>query len=190
MQSITGDREEPMLEADDEAYYDETNCRDEHCFDTRLLESPVSALLCRVPIVLSEEDSVATAVGLMEREHRSCVLISEDGSRRSRLQGIFTERDILLRVVDCGRDSGEISLREVMVKDPEALPRTAPIAWVLNLMSVGGFRHVPVVDDRGCPAFVVSVRDAVEFLVESFPSEILNLPPEYGVERYKTRDGA
>jgi CBS domain-containing protein len=77
-----------------------------------------------------------------------------------------------------------------MVKSPESLPRTAPVAAVLNKMSVGGFRHVPIVDTRGRPVFVVSMRDVVEYLVDSFPTEIVNLPPEDGPERYQTRDGA
>ncbi len=37
---------------------------------------------------------------------------------------------------------------------------------------------------------MVSVRDVVEFLVEAFPREILNLPPEFGAVRYQERDGA
>jgi len=58
------------------------------------------------------------------------------------------------------------------------------------MMSVGGFRHLPVVDQRGCPAFILSVRDIVEFLVESFPAEILNLPPDFGRHSVRARDGA
>ena len=91
--------------------------------------------------------------------------------------------------MDRGRHPGDVCLREVMIKDPESLPRTAPVSWVLNKMSVGGFRHVPIVDSRGRPVFVVSVRDIVEYLVDAFP-EIHNLPPEYGPDRYRTRDGA
>ena len=83
-----------------------------------------------------------------------------------------------------------LTLGEVMIRDPECLTVDASVAWVLNKMSVGGFRHVPAVDDEGCPSLIVSVRDVVEFLVQSFPSEILNLPPEFGVKRYQTRDGA
>ena len=58
------------------------------------------------------------------------------------------------------------------------------------MMSVGGFRHVPVVNQRGFPVAVISVRDVVEFLVEAFPSEILNLPPDFGMEERHPRDGA
>ena len=73
---------------------------------------------------------------------------------------------------------------------PVSLPLAASVAWVLNKMSVGGFRHVPVIDEEGHLAFVVSVRDIVQFLVEAFPSEILNLPPEYGAAHPQQREGA
>lgn len=52
-------------------------------------------------------------------------------------------------------------------------------------MSVGGFRHVPVVDSAGRPAFMVSVKDVVQFLVDSFANEILNL----GGDRTREREG-
>jgi CBS domain-containing protein len=78
----------------------------------------------------------------------------------------------------------------VMSGDPEFLRSDAPVAWVLNMMSVGGFRHVPVVNALGCPVAVISVRDVVEFLVEAFPSEILNLPPNFGERPSRARDGA
>jgi len=61
---------------------------------------------------------------------------------------------------------------------------------VLNKMAVGGFRHVPVVDADGRPVFVVSVRDVVEFLVDFFPNDVLNLPPEYGPPKSSKREGA
>lgn len=182
--------EEPQVDSADETYFDDVDKRTEGRFDESLLHAPISVLSRRIPMVFSEADTVQSAVRAMQREHRGVVLISEDGTRQSPLIGIFTERDVLLRIVDRGREPGNICLREVMIKDPESLPRTAPVAWVLNKMSVGGFRHVPIVDGRGRPVFVVSVRDVVEYLVDAFPSEIHNLPPEYGAERYRTRDGA
>ena len=67
-----------------------------------------------------------------------------------------------------------------MTPDPEVLPITASVAFVLNKMSIGGFRHVPVVDEEHRPRFVVAVRDVVAYLVDAFPREVLNLPPEGG----------
>ena len=66
----------------------------------------------------------------------------------------------------------------------------ASIAWVLNKMAIGGFRHVPAVDDDHRPSFVISVRDIVEFLVDFFPDDVLNLPPDFGPPRSTRREGA
>lgn len=178
------------LESSDEAYFEERDHRPAHRFDERLLQASTSVLSRRIPMVFAEGDAVQIAIRAMQAEHRGVVLVTEDGTRQSPLVGIFTERDVLLRVVDKGRHPSEVCLREVMEKSPEVLERSAPVAAVLNKMAVGGFRHVPIVDSRGRPVFVVSMRDVVEYLVDSFPSEILNLPPQDGPERYRTRDGA
>ncbi|TMA30596.1 MAG: CBS domain-containing protein, partial [Deltaproteobacteria bacterium] len=63
------------------------------------------------------------------------------------------------------------------------------VAYVLNKMSVGGFRHVPVIDDEHRPVCVISVNDVVTFLVNAFPREVLNLP-EPGTTPPASREGA
>jgi CBS domain-containing protein len=184
-------KKETQVDVGDDAYFEEANVsKPAHRFDEGLLQAPTSVLSRRIPMVFTEGDTVRTAVRAMQAEHRGVVLISEDGTRQTPLIGIFTERDVLIRVVGGGVDPSTICLREVMIKSPESLPRTAPVASVLNKMSVGGFRHVPIVDNRGRPVFVVAMRDVVEYLVDSFPSQVLNLPPEDGPDRYRTRDGA
>jgi CBS domain-containing protein len=159
-------------------------------FDDALLRESVKALPVRKPIVLSGDASVTDAVRAMQHDHRGAVAITEDGTPSTRLVGIFTERDVLLRIVERGRNPAVLRLSEVMTHDPERLPLESSVAWALNKMSIGGFRHVPVVDDEDRPVFVVSVRDVVELLVEAFPGEVLNLPVEYGADRQRTREGA
>ena len=181
------DPSEPLLR--DEAYFDEGRGRG-RSFDARLLNEPLTLLPSRPPLALGEEGTVKEAMHAMRKRHRGCVLVTADGSLRSPLVGIFTERDVLLKVIDSGRNPADVPLSEVMTRDPESLPIDAKLAWALNMMSVGGFRHLPVTDERGWPAFILSVRDIVEFLVESFPSEILNLPPDFGREKSPHRDGA
>jgi len=173
----------------DGAYFDEERAA-ASSFDATLLEKSLDALPMRAPVVFSRAAMVAEAIRAMQRERRGCVLISEDGTTGTPLIGIFTERDILYRVVEGRRDPDEAPLGEVMTADPETVPREASIAWVLNKMAVGGFRHVPIVDESGCPAFTVSVRDVVHLLVEYFPEAVLNLPPQYASDRAKKREGA
>lgn len=174
----------------DEAYFDDKSEARRRSFDARLLQEPLTLLPSRPPLVFNESASVKDAMQAMKRRHRGCVVITADGKPTSSLIGIFTERDILVKVIDCGRNPATIPLADVMTRDPESLALDAKLAWALNLMSVGGFRHLPVTDQEGRPALIISVRDIVEFLVESFPAEILNLPPDFGREPVHDRDGA
>lgn len=173
----------------DEAYFDDATNR-RRSFDAKLLQEPLTLLPSRPPIALSESATVKDAMQAMKRQHRGCILITKDGTLRSPLIGIFTERDVLLKIIDSGRNPATVPLREVMTFEPESLPIDAKLAWALNMMSVGGFRHLPVTDHRHWPALIISVTDIVEFLVESFPAEILNLPPDFGREEGWSRDGA
>jgi len=175
---------------EEEEYFDSGGRRHKRSFDRHLLSEPVAVLSTRAPIVLSESTTISDAMSAMQRQHRGCVLITHNGTPSSPLTGIFTERDVLQRVIDGGRNPTQVDLGEVMTRDPETLTCDAKVSWVLNMMSVGGFRHVPIVNPSGSPAAVVSVRDVVEYLVASFPEEILNLPPEFVQRRVLAREGA
>jgi len=157
----------------DEAYFDEGD-RPEG-FDARFLREPVTVLKARKPVVLGPHDTVTDAIRAMQGEHRGAVLVTEDGTPISRTIGIFTERDVLFRIVDGGKNPATLAIAEVMTADPECLVESQTIAEALQLMSVGGFRHVPVIDTAAKPSFIVSVRDVVQCLVEAFPGEILNM---------------
>ncbi len=172
---------------EDGAYFERP--REVHGFDSSLIRAPLSDLPVREAIVMSTSDTVTDAMRSMQREHRGCVLITDDGTRASKLVGIFTERDVLLRIVDRGKNPATLPLAEVMTPDPDVLPVKSTVAYALNKMCVGGFRHVPVVDEEHRPAFVVSVRDVVEFLVEAFPREVLNLSMEITISQ-SSREGA
>jgi CBS domain-containing protein len=173
------------LQENDEAYFERGKKPKERTFDTRLLREPTSVLPVRKPIVLSRFHTVTDAIRAMQSEHRGVVLVTDDGTMHSRVVGIFTERDVLFRVVDQGRNPATVALSELMTADPECLRDDQAIAEVLRMMSVGGFRHVPIVDAEGRPVCVVAVRDVVEFLVEAFPQEVLNR----GGDRQSEREG-
>lgn len=172
------------LDESDEAYF-EAAVERPRVFDSTLLQAPAAVLQARRARTLSRSDSVTDAVRTMQKEHRGVVLITEDGSDASRVVGVFTERDVLFRIIDGGRNPATLPLEQVMTPDPECLTDDGTVADVLRLMSVGGFRHVPIVDERGHPVCVVSVRDVVDLLVEAFPAEIMNC----GGDRQSEREG-
>lgn len=137
-----------------------------------ILSTPIADLNLRSPIVVEASASVAEAVDAMNEHHTGCVLVVRSG----KLVGIFTERDVLKKVVF--QDGSQTDAVEtVMTPNPETLEADASIAFALNKMSVGGYRHIPVVERGGRPIGVLSVRDIVDLLVELYPTDVLNLPP-------------
>jgi CBS domain-containing protein len=170
------------LDDQDEAYFDSPPAL-ARPFDTRLLRESATQLPPRKPIVLGPAHTVTDAMRAMKGEHRGCVLITEDGTPAAAVIGIFTERDVLFRIVDGGRNPAVLALGDVMTPEPECLEDGQTVAEVLNQMSVGGFRHVPIVDHQRRPTSVVSVRDVVQYLVDAFPREILNLSPDRQSQR-------
>lgn len=150
----------------DDAYEDQQRIRG------AILETPISDLPLRAPILVSATSTVADAVKSMNDNHTGCVLVGRDG----KLIGIFTERDLLTKNLSRG-DSHGAAVETVMTKNPETLEPDDSIAFALNKMSVGGYRHIPIIEATGKPVGVLSVRDIVDFLVDLFPEDVLNLPP-------------
>ena len=151
--------------------------------DQRMIREPIRLLDPRRPLALPPSASVRDSIRMM-REHRiGCLLVVED----DRLAGIITERDLLLKLdqADLGHP-----VREYMTPDPEVLTLDDPIVYALNKMSVGGFRHVPLVDAAGHPVGVVSVKDVVDYIVDFFPNDVLTVPPDPArAEAWRGRDG-
>ena len=144
--------------------------------------------LRRAPAVTVPPDApVQKAVDLMRAKKVSAVLVVERAKAR-RLVGIFTERDLVNRALPA-RGWAKARIDKFMTKAPEALRARDPVAYAVNKMSVGGFRHVPIVDEAGRPAGLLSARDVLDFVVELCPEEILNLPPEPELAVHKTVDG-
>lgn len=172
----------------DEIFEDEQRIVEERAANlgAAILTKPIRALKLRLPVTVKKDVSVRDAVKDMVENGVGCVLIEEN----DRLLGIFTERDILTKVIRKKLDLDATSVETVMTHDPECLSPESGIAYVLNKMSVGGFRHVPLVDDRGRPFGVVAMRNIVDYIVELFPNEVLNLPPEPGLSITRTREGA
>jgi CBS domain-containing protein len=140
-----------------------------------ILHQPIRALATLKPAVcVAPNTTVRLAIERMNQNGTGCVLV-EKGQR---LVGIFTERDVLTKIVGSAVDIDRTTVEGVMTRDPECLRPDDRAAYALNKMSVGGFRHIPLVDDEGRPIGVVSMRNVVDYMVDMFRTEVLNLPPE------------
>jgi CBS domain-containing protein len=144
----------------------------------------VSRLHPTAPRQVSPQQTVADAVVLMRRENVGCVLVC-DGPR---LVGIFTERDLMRRVLAAGKPLSR-PVAEFMTPNPMVVHPKEPVGVAVHHMEEGGYRHLPVVDESGRPVGILSVKRIVHYLVEHFPGTVYNLPPDPGAVPLE-RDGA
>ena len=121
---------------------------------------------------LGPVNSVADAVALMRSKSVGCILICDQG----RLVGIFTERDLMRRVLILGV-ALTTPLVDCMTPNPVIVDPKDSISVAIRRMIEGGYRHLPVVHD-GIPQGILSIKRIVHYLVEHFPSTIYNLPPD------------
>ncbi len=99
--------------------------------------------------------TVREAARRMKARHVGAVLVTEADDL---LAGIFTERDMVNRVVAEGRDPEATALAEVMTQNPSTIGPDASAIEALRLMNDGGFRHLPIVKN-GRLVGIVSRRD-------------------------------
>ncbi len=121
------------------------------------------------PLTVGLGTSLARCVAIMQQRHVGSLLIV-DGT--GRLVGIFTERDCLMEVVGKVSDLEGATVEQFMTRNPIRERPEASLAFALNLMSNGGFRHVPIVDQDDMPIGIISVKDVVEHIVRTMLAAI------------------
>ena len=133
------------------------------------LRRQASDLKPRAPVMLPETARVGEAIAALKAHKIGCVLVTDTDGR---LSGIFSERDCVLKVFGVFEDPATVLLREVMTRDPVAGGPEITAAYVLNLMSQGGFRHIPLVDQGLRPVGILSVKDILDGIARECLDEL------------------
>jgi len=155
--------------------------------DSARLEDPLGSLNLRSPVKVVSGDSVAEAIAAMrDAGVGSCVVETGDGS----LAGIVTERDILNKLPFDGIQLDDTVVDLFMQTDPETLALDHPIAYALNRMFGGGDRYIPIVDDHLRVVGVITLRDIVDEVCDSFSEQVHCLPPRRRLAIASEREGA
>jgi CBS domain-containing protein len=147
--------------------------------DERLGSVPGSDPTC-VPRGTSLKDTLR----VMRDEGVGAVLIC-DGER---LVGIFTERDVLNKLIGNGISESE-PVDRYMTADPAVLRQSDCLGDAVRMMTERGYRHIPLVDGQGHRAGMIAARDIVNYVAEHFPAEVVNHPPRLD-QVFKTPEGA
>ncbi len=132
-----------------------------------LLEDHLDALAPKTAVTCSPDTTVGDVLKLMVEKSIGAVMVVDDG----KYTGIFSERDVLLKLSsDSSEDYHSKPISEFMTQNPETLEITSKVAFAVQRMDLGGYRHVPVVDTEGKSAGVISVRDILRYLTDRMTS--------------------
>lgn len=132
------------------------------------------------PAAVSLEATIADAIRMMLRQHVGAVGVI-DADRR--IAGIFTERDVLMKVSLSGRDPEHSSVREVMTTPVELATLSTGPGEAMATMVERHYRHLPVVDEQGKLLGILSIRNLLEWRIGDLSQELDSL------EQYVSNDG-
>jgi CBS domain-containing protein len=139
---------------------------------SRFVNQRLHDLPLEEPAVVSPFTPVRTAVATMQEGSRSCVLAVENG----KLEGIFTERDVLTKCMDDGFDWDQPLSSAGLTREPRTIASNRTIAEAIMLMQQHHYRTLPVMTD-GSVVGLVRLGDLLRHLAEEYPEDVLNLPP-------------
>lgn len=151
-----------------------------------LTDERLGVLSRRGPVTVPPGTSLAKCLRAIQRTGTGDSVFVCDAD--DRLLGVLTERDIFGEIV-AGQVDLEQPVESLMTTEPRTLDLDQTIRDAIELMQTGRYRNVPLVDDAGRLVGVVRQVDILKYLAESFPEELLNLPPRPH-QRMKEPEGA
>ena len=124
------------------------------------------------PLAVQLGTSLAEAIRQMQQARGEALLVCNG----TRLVGIFTEHDALMKVIGQSVDASQ-PIDQFMTSSPRSIGADATLHQALAAMEEGPYRNLPLVDSAGNLVALLRQQDVLEFVAEAFPEEILNLPP-------------
>ena len=131
----------------------------------------VLALRPSQALQIKPNTTVAEAAQLMAAKREDCVLVTDDDDR---IAGIFTAKDLAFRVVGAGIKASNVTIAEIMTKNPLCARTDTSATDALDLMVRKGFRHLPVMDENQDISGILDITkcfyDAMEKLERAYSS--------------------
>jgi CBS domain-containing protein len=125
-----------------------------NAFEASLVGMPLAAVRHHTPLTIDPGAPAADAVQHMRDAGVGCLLVED---AQGTLRGILSERDLLLKLPGTKLDG--VTVSDLMTADPVVLRNDDSVGVALHKMAVGGFRHIPLVEENGHATGIVSARD-------------------------------
>jgi len=127
-------------------------------FQAHIMLDSIKDIATPNPASVKSSDTVSHAIHLMRERRTGCVLVIDDG----KIVGILSEVDLLFRM-PAESDTAGMKVSQIMTSNPETIDEDASMAYALHLMSIGGYRHLPVLSENRSFG-IVSIKDLLRYL--------------------------
>lgn len=117
---------------------------------------------------VSPEERIAEVIAALEAEDAGALVVSADGRR---IDGIISERDVVRGLRRLGPDVLQQTVRDLMTAEVITCTPDDRVGGVMALMDVRKIRHVPVVNEEGELAGIISSRDIIKLRLDEVQSE-------------------
>jgi CBS domain-containing protein len=142
--------------------------------------------ICRRDVVtIAPDASLCEAARLMREQHVGMLVVVPPTAERADrfVQGVLTDRDIVVTVVGRDAEPKDLKVVDVMTRNPLLIPERASIAGTLGLMRADGIRRVPIVGTRNELLGVLSIDDVLDALASQLTAISAAIRGEQARER-------
>lgn len=127
-----------------------------------VMEDDLSRLDPEETVLVRPGDSALDVAQSMKESRKGCALVLDDGGK---LVGIFTEHDVMKKLISAGESVKDVPVEQLMTRNPEALRETDSVAAALNKMAMGRYRHIPIAREDG-RYVVASITSVLKYIAQ------------------------
>lgn len=139
---------------------------------TKALSEKLAHIIRYEPAIAQENTPVKDALSLMRQRQKPALMVCKG----KKLVGIFTERDYLMKALGSAKSADPIS--KYMTPSPITGRLDETLGEVIEVMDAKHLRTLPIVDEGGAVASVVTVLTVIQYLADHFPAAVVNRPPQ------------
>lgn len=140
-----------------------------------LLEKPIEQLEdISVAFKCPPKATLRTVIDTLRAAKIGCLIVAEG----NQVQGIITERDILMKITGKTIDYDKETVQIYMTPSPITVSKKSSIGEAMRLMLSHNFRHLVIADEHSSVVQIISIKDLLKYIVSSLDQSILDSPSE------------
>jgi len=147
---------------------------------------PIGELCNRAVVFATRKTTITEAAQLMRHYHVGDLVVMDLVKDKRVPVGIVTDRDIVIEIIGESLSVDDFTVGDIMSQQLISVPETAGVIETIRLMRANGIRRIPVINEKGGLAGIISVDDMMDLLAEEL-TELAKVAPREQDHEARTR---